>query len=405
MSKKLNMKAMKSFAKSNKVKLPKGDPKAAADVLMKYFEEKFEEDDLAMCHMCKFPSGPAEGDNALVSCPYCGVQFDDDEEEEEVEEEEVEETEEEEEEEEVEETEEEEELEEDDEEEEEKNEDVPMPHEEVEDEEDLEEDDELEGTFSDDEDGGGDSAGTDIVEKSPEKIEEGKKRTERIIELRRQSSVIAYDIGVELKEINEQALYKHTGHKDFKEYCEKELDYTRAMAYRYMSLTALDREDTLKLGVTKSHVVVSAPERERETLLDMAKNDATRKEMEDYLKKGKQSVPTENVTPKITLVGRVQEGEMFVPWTNDEGKATTVEDEEAVATVELVTGIMMSVSLNKDKGVTVSFSKDEPEVKEKPKVELKPAKKPAKKEEKKQIKPAKKSGGKKKNGKKTSKKK
>jgi hypothetical protein len=313
-TKKLNMAAMKAAAKTLNIKLPKGDPKVAAQALREHFTKNHEKDALAACGVCGW-----EATEEHAKCPYCGVSL---------------------------------------------------------------------GAPEEGAEPGGDKPktktpktktpkgkgkgkkgqgqqvrkkGGGLAKPDPKKIAECDERVEKIKGYRRNLAEEAYNIGVELKAIHDGNLWKHKDHKSFKAFCQAELDYTRVMAYKYMSMAGkVKKEDAIKLGVSKVDMIVNAPPKRQKKLLEMGKEGKSRKEMEVWLRKA-EGKSTGSSKPKddgkITLVGRANMGDNFVPWLGDKsgkptGRDTTGKHAEFV---DIVSGFVL-FAREDDKGKGLIFT-------------------------------------------------
>lgn len=300
-TKKLNMAAMKAAAKTLNLKLPKGDPKVAAQALREHFTSNHEEEALAACGNCGW-----EATEEHEKCPYCGIS-------------------------------------------------LGAPQEGAEPPGDDVKTKTPKTKKSPAKGKKGDKSkvrkkGGALAKPDPKKIKECDERVERIKGYRRSLAEEAYNIGVELKEIHDKNLWKHKGHKSFKTFVEAELDYTRVMAYKYMSMAgSVKKEDAVALGVSKVDMIVNAPPKRQKKLLEMGKEGKSRKEMEVWLRtvEGKKGGGTgaKADSDKITLVGRANMGDTFVPWIGDKsGKETTRETKGKHAPFEnIVSGFTLFI--------------------------------------------------------------
>src|SRR5262249_46487989 len=87
----------------------------------------------------------------------------------------------------------------------------------------------------------------------------------------------SYDLGIELKRIYDEELWKARGHKTWKEFVEKELEIGRSMAYRLVeTVSKFDRETFTKVGSTKLSLIAQIDDDEqRETALEEARQGAS----------------------------------------------------------------------------------------------------------------------------------
>lgn len=310
---KLSMAAMKSAAQTYGIKLPTGDPAAAAEELRKHFRANYELDKLAACGNCEY-----ESSEELTSCPYCGTDLGGAEE--------------------------------------------PKPVVK------KRQPKGATGEVKPAKRGRKPKAETEELAPpeppDPKLVAEIEARVGKIKELRKGLVKNTYAIGTELREINEKQLFKAKGHKSFVAFCKEELEYSRVMAYKYMSLTLFSEEDAMLLGPTKADLIANAGTAEngelskkQKKLLDMVKKGASRTDLEKELNKGKSRVERDEAS--ITLVGRVREKEVLVPWISEKsGKPTDRNTKGKYAELELVTGIILTlVESAKGDGIVLKFSK------------------------------------------------
>ena len=307
---KLSIAAMKAAATTLGLSLPEGDPIAAAKVLQKHYTENYESDKLALCGHCEYAAH-----EDLTSCPFCGTDLGGSEPE------------------------------------------VPVvkkvkqPKVKVAKKAGAKKEKEPKEEVA-------------IEPPDPKLVEEVTSRVEKIKSLRENLVRNSYQIGKELKEINEKQLFKAMGHKSFVEFCKERLEYSRVMAYKYMSLTNFTEEDAILLGPTKADLVANAGTAEngelskkQKKLLEMVRKGASRSDLEKELNKGK--AKPERDTDTITMVGRVREKELFVPWLSDTtGKPTKKDTIKKHGEVEIVSGFVITVvEREKGDGLVFKFSK------------------------------------------------
>jgi hypothetical protein len=308
---KLNMAAMKAAAKSLGIKLPKGDPSSAASVIDKHMQENYEKSALAECGNCHYTSNIE-----FTSCPFCGVELGDAKEvnkapaktEEDGKEKKTKEP---------------------------KGDGEQKVHKKQKKEEEA------------------------IVPPTPEEIAECDLHLSKIRQYKQNMAEKAYDIGIEIKEIHDKNLWKAKGHKSFSQFCSVELEYTRVMAYKYMAMTGFEREEAIMLGPSKADMITQAPKPKQKKLMEMASEGKSRKEMQEYLDKGKQNTSDKASENKITLVGRVKEGSLSMKWVGDKsGRLTNRETKGKYTSVELVTGVLLTIrELQDGSGLSLTFSR------------------------------------------------
>jgi uncharacterized Zn finger protein (UPF0148 family) len=264
---KASMEVLKASAEQWDVELTGGSVKAAAKTLHDFFVGEFGEDALAQCPVCGHSGPEVDGEGALVeTCPYCGQKFV----------------------------------------------------------------------------GEAEEKKTKKVkgEKKAKKVKVAKKRgvkepeaeyiatveqkqelesrVTRINLLRQSMAENAWEIGQELVVINDQSLWRGLGFESFFSYCQAELDFSRAMAYKYMLCSReFEKEEFQSLGVKKGELIASAPERHKPTLMKKAKKGASFTELRGNLNKleGKSSPgPKKGAAGGMTLLGRVKEGDIHLSW-------------------------------------------------------------------------------------------
>jgi len=258
-----NIKTLKStFAMLGLLdKLPKGgDVAAVSNTLRAFFVKKYGEDALVGCNICNNDGPEFDEDGVLIpACPYCGVLF------------------------------------------------APtaaetiavhVPH--------------AEGGPKIAKKGGAKSG--EIVPLTPDQQKALNERIEKVKALRTNIAADSYDMGVELNQINDEGLWKAMGVSSFFEFCQKHLDVSRSLAYKYMLCAReYSKEIFLGLGVKKAELIASAPEEFRAPLMDAAtKEGKSHTELQSALRKLK-GVESGNgaAQPKgLTLNGRIKEGEL-----------------------------------------------------------------------------------------------
>lgn len=311
---KLSIAALKTAFANNKLEMPEGsDPTAAADVLKKFYKENFKVENLAGCLICGYASP-----DDLNACPFCGTDLGEPEE--------------------------------------------PKPV--------VKKRQPKDTTLIAKKKPGRKPKEEALAEPEPpdpELVKEAEARVDRIRSLKENLVKNSYQIGLELREINEKALFKAMGYPSFVKFCAERLEYSRVMAYKYMALTHFSEEDALMLGPTKADMIAQAGAAEdgelskkQKKLIEMVRKGATRTDLEKELNKGKSSRTTVDSDEKaITLVGRVKEGELPIPWISEgTGKPTNRNTKGKFAELEIVTGILLRVTESpKGDGLILKFSK------------------------------------------------
>jgi uncharacterized Zn finger protein (UPF0148 family) len=152
---------------------------------------------------------------------------------------------------------------------------------------------------------------------TPEQKAELATHVERLTTLRQNIAQNSWEVGTELVAINDGGLWRGLGYDSFFAYCQGDLDFSRASAYKYMLCSReFSQEDFLGLGVKKGELVAGAPEQHRRKLMNSAKKGASFTELKARLNKleGKTSGGGSTPSKSITLLGRVREGDIEVPW-------------------------------------------------------------------------------------------
>jgi len=276
-------KSAKAFGHDN---MAGGSIKAATDSLYEFFVETFGEDALVRCPVCNNdgPENDQDG-NEVTNCPYCNAQFTD------------------------------------------------APAEEAPAKKPAAKKSTAKGAK-----GNGKAKKTTKVAKkkgaekeelvaTDEQKEELASVEVEINDLRANMNMYAYDIGVKLADINDRGLWKGMGYDSFFAYCKDRLDFSRSGAYKYMLCAReFDRETFQLLGVKKGELIASAPDRHRKKLLSAAKKGTSftglRAKLDKLEGKGSSAGAStsgssgsgEAPAPKLTLMGRVQEGDVEVQW-------------------------------------------------------------------------------------------
>lgn len=279
-----NIKTLKQSAELFECELSGGSIKAATKSLNDFFASNYDENDLSACPACD-NAAPDNGPDGkpLSSCPFCGARF------------------------------------------------APVPGEEVPTPGKQKGPRKKPNTPKKPKIAKKKKAAVELVEHiaTDEQKEELQEHVEKIDELRADVARNTYDIGIELNQINDKALWKGLGHDSFWAYCKAELDFSRASAYKYMLVAReFDREEFGLIGVKKGELIASAPERHKKKLKNaVVKKGKSFTELRTQLDKleGKQrgasakkaGAPDEKkpASEKMTLLGRVKKGEdVELPW-------------------------------------------------------------------------------------------
>lgn len=140
----------------------------------------------------------------------------------------------------------------------------------------------------------------------------------KIEELRGNVAANTHDLGVELNVINDKALWRGLGYSSFYEYAAKELEFSRASAYKYMMIAReFNKEDFLTIGVKKGELIASAPERHQKKLKAAAMKGKSFTELKGQLNKleGRTGGGSGKASERVTLLGHVKKNEnLEMPW-------------------------------------------------------------------------------------------
>jgi hypothetical protein len=139
-------------------------------------------------------------------------------------------------------------------------------------------------------------------------------RLMRIMELKRSTVGMTYEIGVECREIRDQKLYAARGYTSFKQFAEKELPFTRESAHQLIAIVEKHtKEDYEKIGYSKLRLIGAVSESEvKAELMEAARNGASGKELASKAGKTvapaappKKPAPVPEAGEKITLLGTI----------------------------------------------------------------------------------------------------
>ena len=266
-----SIKILKDSAEKWEVELSGGSIKNAISSLQEFFVDSYGEDELAKCPVCGNMGPETDKDGALVeACPFCGQRFSGEAEEQ------------------------------------------PAPKKAA------TKEDETTPRVAKKKRGRPpkNAEPEEVYIATPEQKKELLATVARINELRQSMAENAWEIGQSLVEINDKSLWRGIGYDSFFAYCAAELDFSRAMAYKYMLCSrSFERDEFQLLGVKKGELIASAPDRHKPLLLKKAKKNASFSELRSQLNKleGKTS-GTRGPKGGMTLLGRVKEGNVDVPW-------------------------------------------------------------------------------------------
>lgn len=197
------------------------------------------------------------------------------------------------------------------------------------------------------------------IERTPDMDKKLESHVATINKLRSNIAVNAYDIGIELNEIRDNSLWEGMGYKSFFVFCAQELDFSRSGAYKYMVCAReFDRETFLTVGVKKGELIASAPDQHKKKLMTAAEKGASHTDLKAKLNKyeGKTSAP--KGADKLTLLGRVNEGDVEVAWLSSKTHEaiTRRNSTNRYGRLKLTDEVEVTIIENDDGlGLTVSF--------------------------------------------------
>lgn len=200
----------------------------------------------------------------------------------------------------------------------------------------------------------------------------------RINKLRNDIAGNSYDLGVEIAKIHVEELWKARGHESFKEFIEKDLEISRAMAYRLIDLTKqFTRETFESVGSRKLALIAGIQDADaREAALDAAKAGASTRDVERQVNdaKGRSSAPAKEKgssagstpAPKksaqdITLLTKVGSKAQLVGFRSAaSGRPINHHKDDAYAELQVADEVKLRMAPKIDKdgnivGITVAF--------------------------------------------------
>lgn len=209
----------------------------------------------------------------------------------------------------------------------------------------------------------------EIVPASQEQKDQLAVHTRKIGEFKADIARNGWKIGQELIAISAQGLWKGLGHKSFNEFLKKDLEFSSSLARKYIVIAS---QTTLELyeqiGVKKGELIAAAPDKHRPKMLEMAtKEGASFSTLRTYLNKklGKPTTGGHVAASErtITLLGRIREGEIILPWMNEDG--TPIVDRSAkskMTRLQLTDSVFVTVR-ETDNGLGLTFKFEQPGVK------------------------------------------
>lgn len=202
----------------------------------------------------------------------------------------------------------------------------------------------------------------------------------RINRLRADLAANSYDLGLEIRKIHEEELWKARGHESFKDFIEKELEIGRSMAYRLIDVTKqFDRPTFEQVGSHKLALIAGIQDSEaRDAALEAAKAGASTKDVERAVNEAKgrtpappkekggssaggTSAPAKKTAQDITLLTKVGSKPQLIGFRSaSSGRPINHHKDDAYAELQLSDDVKQRIALKIDKegnivGVTVAF--------------------------------------------------
>jgi len=133
---------------------------------------------------------------------------------------------------------------------------------------------------------------------------------QRLDVLKNSAVGMSYDVGLELKKIRDQQLFKARGYTTFKDFALNELPMKRESALHLCSIVdTWSREDYLQMGYSKIRLITAITDPVvKEELIAAAKGGATRAELTERAMRGSTPPPNKPAVEKgekITLLGKI----------------------------------------------------------------------------------------------------
>jgi len=133
---------------------------------------------------------------------------------------------------------------------------------------------------------------------------------QRLDVLKNSAVGMSYDVGLELKKIRDEQLFKARGYTTFKDFALNELPMKRESALHLCSIVdTWSREDYLQMGYSKIRLITAITDPVvKEELIAAAKGGATRAQLTERAARGSNppaSKPAVEKGEKITLLGKI----------------------------------------------------------------------------------------------------
>jgi hypothetical protein len=186
----------------------------------------------------------------------------------------------------------------------------------------------------------------------------------------------SYDLGLELRSIQESELWKSKGHESFKSFIEREIEISRAMAYRLIEITKeFDRTTFKAVGSRKLALIAGIQDaEEREAALEAAKAGASTNEVQRQVDESKGRTPApprekgerEKPAPaksgaEITLLTKVGAKPLLVGFRSAaSGRPINHHKDDAYAELQIAEDVKLRMAPKLDRdgnmvGLTVAF--------------------------------------------------
>jgi hypothetical protein len=220
----------------------------------------------------------------------------------------------------------------------------------------------------------------------PQRAEEAlDERLRRIVELKKSAVGLSYDIGIELKAIRDQQLFRARGYQDFKSFAVKELPFTRESAQQLIRIVEQhSREEYTTIGYAKLREIAAVTEpTAKAQLVEEARKGATVGQIKERAasltgkvapattSSGSRPAPSPEKGEKITLLGKVGARSQVLKFHNvetgevlDHAGVFKTYMPNSYGELEIADGVFLRVGLrtsadNKLEGLTVRFVRSE----------------------------------------------
>jgi len=158
---------------------------------------------------------------------------------------------------------------------------------------------------------------------TPEQKEELSRHIRNINNFKADIALNGWNIGQELLAISVNKLWQGLGYESFNKFLKADLDFSASLARKYITIAkTYTAEQFQTLGVKKGELIASAEPAHQKKLLAMAtEQNASFSELRSKLNKltGKSVGEKKTIEKSITLLGRVKEGDIVIPWAGENG--------------------------------------------------------------------------------------